>query len=189
MQADISNLPFPKNSVDLIFSEGALHHTDSTKESLLTLARLLKTGGRFLLYVYHRKGPVREFADDYIRDKLKAMTPQQAWEAMKPLTQLGIALGKIESEIEIPHSIDLLGIPAGRTSVQRLFYWHVAKTFFDPSLSFEEMNHINYDWFAPANCNRHRPEELRKWCAEADLKIEREVIENSGITIIAKKED
>ena len=50
------------------------------------------------------------------------------------------------------------------------------------------MNHINYDWFAPTNCNRHKPEELREWCAEAGLSIEREVIENSGITIIAKKE-
>ena len=187
MQADISNPPFPESSVDLIFSEGVLHHTDSTKETLLSLARLLKKGGRFMFYVYHRKGPLREFADDYIRDKLKTMAPQQAWEAMKPITQLGIALGKIEGEIDIPDTIDLLGIPAGRTSIQRLFYWHVAKAFFDPNLSFEEMNHFNYDWYAPKNCSRHTPEELREWCAEGDLTIEREVIENSGITIIAKK--
>ena len=115
------------------------------------------------------------------------MAPQKAWEAMKPLTELGIALGKIEGEIDIPETIDLLGIPAGRTSIQRLFYWHVAKAFFDPSLSFEEMNHLNYDWYAPKNCSRHTPEELREWCAEGGLTIEHEVIEDAGITIIAKK--
>ena len=95
--------------------------------------------------------------------------------------------GKIEGEIDIPDTIDLLGIPAGRTSIQRLFYWHVAKTFYDPNLTFEEMNHINYDWYTPANSSRHTPEELREWCSEGGLTIEREVIENSGITIIAKK--
>ena len=187
MQVDVSNPPFPEESVDLIFSEGVLHHTDSTKESLLSLARLLKKGGRFLFYVYNKKGPVREFTDDHIRDQLQAMAPQEAWEAMEPITQLGIALGELNAEIDVPRKIDLLGIPAGKTSVQRLFYWHVAKAFYDPNLSFDEMNHINFDWYAPANCARQTPEEIRNWCVEGGLKIEREVIENAGISIIARK--
>jgi len=36
--------------------------------------------------------------------------------------------------------------PGRRTSVQRLFYWHVAKAFYRPDLTFDEMNHINFDW-------------------------------------------
>jgi SAM-dependent methyltransferase len=187
MQADISKPPLPSNSLDLIFSEGVLHHTDSTKESLLSLARLLKKGGRFLFYVYHRKGPLREFTDDHIRNQLQSMPPQQAWEAIEPLTKLGIKLGKLDVEVDITQSIDLLGIPAGRTSVQRLFYWHIAKAFYDPNLSFEEMNHINFDWYAPANASRHTPLEIQEWCKEGGLSIEQEVVENSGITIIAKK--
>lgn len=187
MQADISNLPFPPGSVDLIFSEGALHHSNSTKGALLALARLLKNGGRFMFYVYRRKGPLREFTDDYVRDQLHAMTPQQAWEAMEPLTQLGIALGELNTEIDIPRPITFLGIPSGRINVQRLFYWHVAKTFYHPDLSFGEMNHINYDWYAPANAHRQSPEEVREWCAECGLSIEREVVEEAGITVIARK--
>ena len=64
LQADISDLPLPPESVDLIFSEGVLHHTNSTEGALKSLARLLKPGGRFLFYVYKRKGPIREFTDD-----------------------------------------------------------------------------------------------------------------------------
>jgi len=60
MQADISDLPFPERSVDPIFSEGVLHHTDSTRGAPLSLAKLPKPGGWFLFYVYRRKGPVRE---------------------------------------------------------------------------------------------------------------------------------
>lgn len=187
MQADLTNIPVPEQSVDMIFSEGVLHHTDSTKTALLNLAKLLKVGGRFLFYVYRRKGPVREFTDDYVRDKLQPMAPQQAWDAMEPLTQLGIDLGKLDIEIDIPQPIDLLEIPAGRINLQRLFYWHVAKMFYHPELSFDEMNHINYDWYAPRNAARQSIEEVRSWCAEASLEIEREVVEDAGITIVARR--
>ena len=188
LQADISDLPLPPGSVDLIFSEGVLHHTNSTEGALKSLARLLKPGGRFLFYVYKRKGPIREFTDDYIRDKLQAMSPDEAWQAMEPLTQLGISLGELNTEIDIPQPIDVLGIPAGKIDVQRLFYWHVAKMFYRPDLTFDEMNHINFDWYAPANAARQSPEEVRAWCAESGLIVEREVVEDAGITIIARKD-
>lgn len=187
MQADISDLPLPEGSVDLIFSEGVLHHTNSTEGTLKSLARLLKPGGRFMFYVYRRKGPIREFTDDYIRAKLHPMSPEDAWNAMEPLTQLGISLGELNAEIDIPKRIELLDIPAGRINLQRLFYWHVAKMFYRPDLSFDEMNHINFDWYAPTNAARQSPEEVRKWCAEANLTVEREVVEEAGITIIARK--
>ena len=187
LQADISDLPLPEGSVDLIFSEGVLHHTNSTESTLKSLALLLKPGGRFLFYVYRRKGPLREFTDDYVRAKLQTMSPDEAWRAMEPLTQLGISLGELDVEIDIPGPIDLLGIPAGRINVQRLFYWHVVKIFYRPDLTFDEMNHINFDWYAPANAHRQSPEEVRSWCAEVGLEVEREVVEEAGITVIARK--
>lgn len=187
MQADISNLPLKSSTVDLIFSEGVLHHTNSTRGALVSLAKLLKKGGRFLFYVYHKKGPVREFTDDFVRDQLQKMSPQDAWKAMEPLTELGIALGELNAEIDIPKPIELLGIPAGRINVQRFFYWHVAKAFYRPDLTFDEMNHINYDWYAPANAHRQSVEEVRQWCVECGLNIEREVVEDAGITIIARQ--
>lgn len=187
LQADISELPLPAGSVDLIFSEGVLHHTNSTEGALKSLARLLKPGGRFLFYVYKKKGAIREFTDDYIRDKLQSMSPDEAWRAMESLTQLGISLGELNVEIDIPQPIDVLGIPAGRINLQRLFYWHVAKMFYRPELSFDEMNHINFDWYAPANAARQSIEEVRAWCAESGLTVEREVVEDAGITVIARK--
>ncbi len=187
MQGDITNLPFAPSSIDIILSEGVLHHTDSTEKALKALASLLKPGGRFLFYVYKKKGPIREFTDDYIRDRLQTMAPQDAWLAMEPLTHLGAELGKLDIEIDIPQAIDLLGIPAGRVNVQRLFYWHVAKAFYHPDLSFDEMNHINFDWYAPVNAARQSPEEVRAWCAESGLVIEKEVVEDAGITVIARK--
>jgi len=187
MQADLNHLPLAPASVDVIFSEGVLHHTPSTRDALHALAPLLRPGGRFMFYVYRRKGPVREFTDDYIREQLQGMPPQEAWRAMEPLTRLGIALGKLEAEIDIPEPIDLLGIPAGRIDVQRLFYWHVAKAFYRPDLNFDEMNHINFDWYAPRHAHRQSIEEVRAWCGACGLAIERERVEDAGITIVARR--
>lgn len=187
LQADITDLPLSAGSLDMILSEGVLHHTDSTERALLSLTRLLKPGGRFLFYVYRCKGPLREFTDDYVRAKLQAMSPEEAWRAMEPLTRLGVALAELDGEIDIPEPIDVLGIPAGRINPQRLFYWHVAKVFYHPDLTFDEMNHINFDWYAPANAHRQSPEDVRRWCDAAGLVVEREVVEDAGITVIARK--
>jgi SAM-dependent methyltransferase len=188
LRVSLLELPFPDATVDLIFSEGVLHHTDSTQASLRYLARKLKPGGRFLFYVYARKGPIREFADDLVREQLRPMSDEEAWEALKPLTRLGMALGELKAEIDVPEDVPLLGVPKGKVDVQRLFYWHVCKTFYRPDLTLDEMNLINFDWFRPLNCHRSTPEQVRGYCASAGLAIERLNVQPAGITVVARKE-
>jgi len=187
LQTDVTSIPVPLASVDVIFAEGVLHHTDSPQSTFEALTGLLKRDGRFLFYVYRKKGPIREFTDDYIREKLQTLAPEAAWQALLPLTRLGKVLGELNVEIEVPEPIDMLRIPAGRINLQRFFYWHVAKAFYRADYTLDEMQHINFDWYAPKNAHRYTPEEVRAWCAKAGLIIERERIEESGITIIAKK--
>jgi SAM-dependent methyltransferase len=187
LQTSLLDLPLPESAVDVIFSEGVLHHTDSTERAIKYLATRLKRGGRLIFYVYRRKGPIREFTDDFIREKLRGMSKEDGWAAMLPVTRLGEALGKLNVEVDVPEAIPLLDIPAGRIDVQRLFYWHVLKAFYRPDLSLDEMNHVNFDWYAPINCHRQSIEEVRRWCGEASLAIERENVQEAGITIIARK--
>jgi arsenite methyltransferase len=184
---DITNLPFPENSVDVIFSEGVMHHTDSTERAFRSLAGKLKRGGRFLFYVYRKKGPIREFTDDYVRDRVRHLSPEQAWEALMPLTKLAKALGELDVEIDIAEPIDVLGIPAGKVNLQRFFYSHVCKLFYRSDLTLDELNLNTFDWFTPANAHRHTEEEVRWWCADAGLEIERENVQEAGITVVARK--
>lgn len=187
IRADISKLDIPESSVDLVFSEGVLHHTDSTERTLKHLAKKLVSGGRFLFYVYRKKALIREFTDDAIRDALRPLTDEEAWEALKPLTHLGIVLGKLGQEIDIAEPVPFLGIEAGKLDVQRFFYWNVCKAYYRPELSFDEMNHINFDWFRPLNCQRHTPEQIRTWCSEAGLEIEHMNIQEAGITVVSRR--
>lgn len=187
LQGSILELPIPDESVDLIFSEGVLHHTDSTEQALKSLAGKLKPGGRFLFYVYAKKAVIREFTDDYIRDQLKEMSDEEAWRALEPLTKLGIELGKKDYEIDVPEDVEFLGLKKGRINLQRFFYWNICKLYYRSDWTLDEMNHINFDWFRPINCLRQTPGEVRTWVAEADLLIERMDVQDAGITVVAKK--
>lgn len=187
LQADISCLDIPEGSLDIIFSEGVMHHTDSTEKTLKHLSGKLASDGRFLFYVYRKKALVREFTDDAIREALRPLTDEQAWEALKPLTKLGIALGEIGRDIEVTDSIPFLGIEAGKLDIQRFFYWNVCKAYYRPELTFDEMQHVNFDWFRPLNCHRHTPEEVGSWCGECGLEIEHMDIQEAGITVVARK--
>ena len=187
LQADLLNLPVPDASVDIIFSEGVLHHTDNTERAIKMLTTKLKPGGRFLFYVYVKKAVIREFTDDYIREKLRSLTDEQAWKALEPLTLLGEELGKLKVDVNIPEDIPFLGIKAGKIDIQRFFYWNVCKTFYRNDYSVDEMNHINFDWYRPLNCHRHTESEIRVWCGEAGLVIEQMNISESGITVVALK--
>lgn len=187
LQSDLMDLPVPDKSVDMIFSEGVLHHTDDTGRAVRYLSQKLKTGGRFLFYVYAKKSVIREFTDDHIREKLKGMSNEEAWEALIPLTKLGKALGELNLTIDIPEDIPLLGIPKGPMDLQRFFYWHICKAYHRPEFSLDEMNHMNFDWFRPLNCHRHTTEEVESFCQDAGLEIEHLNVQPSGITVVALK--
>ena len=189
LQCNLLDLPVPDGSIDIIFSEGVLHHTDSTEKSISYLAKKLKTGGRFLFYVYAKKAAIREFVDDHIRHSIGSLEDAEAWEALKPLTKLGIALGELNTEIDVPEDIPYLGIKKGKIDLQRFFYWNIFKAYYRPEFSLEEMNLINFDWYRPFNCHRHTPEEIREYCKNAKLEIEYMNVQEAGITVVAKKHE
>jgi SAM-dependent methyltransferase len=186
VQCDLHALPFRDGSCDIVFSEGVLHHTDSTKRAFDRVVRLVKPSGCIMFYVYRKKGPVREFTDDHIRAQLRNLPPDKAWRAIEPLTKLGIALGKLKATVDIEEDIPLPWHQGRQAGHPALLLLNVAKTFYRPEMSFEEMAHINFDWFAPANATA-KPRPGPSLVPRGWLQIEREVIEEAGITIIARR--
>lgn len=188
VQADVLQLPFTTETFDVIFSEGVLHHTPSTERALKSLAPLLRPKGEMLFYVYRKKGPLREFADDYIRNLVSPLPPERAWELLRPLTKLGQTLAELHAEVEVKEDIPYLGIKAGRYDVQRLIYWNFAKMFWNEQLGFEENHAVNCDWYGPRYAFRQTEEEVRRWCAECGLSIFYFNTEEAGFTVRAIRE-
>lgn len=185
VQADILQLPFAGGCFDTIFSEGVLHHTPSTAGAFRALVDLLSPGGELMVYVYRKKGPVREFTDDYVRSVIADLDPAEALAMLRPLTHLGRALAELKAEIDLPEDIPCLGIKAGRYDVQRLVYWHFAKVFWNDAYTFEENLATNFDWYHPAYAHRHTETEIRDWCEGSGLEITRFDAADSGYTVRA----
>lgn len=187
LQADLMDIPIDDGSMDIIFSEGVLHHTDNTGEAVATLTKKLKKGGKFLFYVYRKKAPIREFTDDHIRAAIGGLDDEAAWDALMPLTKLGETLGQNDIEIEVEEAIPFLGIESGKHSLQRLFYYTICKAFYREDIGLEEMNHINFDWFRPKNCHRHTKEEVEMFCADAGLNVQMLHEGAAGYTVVANR--
>lgn len=187
VQADALALPFPPDCFGAVFSEGVFHHTPSTRAALRAAARVLAPGGELHFYVYRKKGPIREFTDDYLRQQLAPLSDEQAWQVLRSLTRLAQALAESGGEVQVEEDIPLLGIRAGRQPVQRFIYWHFAKLYWNPAISFEENVHVNFDWYRPRYAYRHTAEELRHWLAEAGLHITWFHEQESGFSIRACK--
>ena len=187
VQGDALGLPYGDGAFDTIFSEGVLHHTPSTGAAIAEGARVLAKGGQFHFYVYKKKAPLREFADDHVRDELANLSNEEAWEAMRALTELGKALAGLKQTLVLPRDIKVLGLKEGTFDLQRFFYNNIAKVFWNDTMTFEENVHINFDWYRPAYAHRQTPEQVSSWCAEANLDVQRMEVDDSGITVIATK--
>ena len=182
IQADLMRLPFMKGAFDFIFGEGVLHHTPETKRAFEVLLDHLAPRGEMAIYVYKKKGPIREFCDDFIRQFTTKLSDAECWEFSKKMAILGEVLSDLNTEFEIPEDIPVLEIKAGKYNLQRFFYYHIFKCFWNDRFTMDENNLINFDWYHPENAHRHTPEEVKSWFQKAELRIIHFDISESGIT-------
>ncbi len=166
---------------DLIYCQEVLHHTADPRRAFLNLRRRLTPGGEIAIYVYKQKAPLREHADDFIRDRIAAMPYDEAMTHMRAVTELGRALSAIDRKVTVP-AVELLGIEAGEYDVQRLIYFFFLKCFWSRDLGFEASAAINYDWYHPQLCTRHTVAEVESWFSDAGLSVVHRLVDPYGIT-------
>jgi SAM-dependent methyltransferase len=189
VQGDLCALPFPERAFDYISSDQVLHHTPDTRAAFVGLTHKLRPEGRIAIYVYRRKGPIREFADDYIRERATKMPAEECYELCRRITLLGKALSDLKVDVAVSEEIPLLEIEAGTEDVQRFLYWNVLKCFWNEDYDFETNVIVNFDWYHPKYAFRHEPEEVRAWFDENGLSLERLNIVPSGISAVGDRSE
>lgn len=167
---------------DLIYSQEVLHHTADPAGAFRNLVGILAPGGEIAIYVYKVKPAIREFSDDYVRDRISDLPYDEAMAAMREITQLGRALSDLKVEVTVPE-VSVLDIPAGTYDVQRLIYNFFTKLFWSDELDFESNAAINYDWYHPQIATRHTLEEVEGWFTGSGLDIVHRVVDPYGITV------
>jgi SAM-dependent methyltransferase/uncharacterized protein YbaR (Trm112 family) len=171
IQGDLLRPPFKEKSFDFILSEGVLHHTPNTEEAFRKCCTLLKPGGEFAFYIYRKRGPIREFTNDYLRNIMRKTSLKESWEIAERITRLGKALSETKAKVIVPEDIPELGIKAGEIDIQRFIYWNFLKCFWNDELPFDENVIVNFDWFAPEHAHRHSASEVREWCHRNNIEI------------------
>lgn len=171
---------------DFIYSQEVLHHTADPKQAFSNLVKLLSEDGEIAIYVYKEKAPIREYTDDYIRERISKLDYDQAMIVSDQITQFGKALSDLDVKVNIPR-VDVLDIDEGEYEIQRLFYHFFMKCFWNDELTFKENSVINYDWYHPQDCTRHTLEEIEEWFSENNLQIVQKNIDYYGITMRGKK--
>jgi SAM-dependent methyltransferase len=171
---------------DFIYCQEVLHHTINPKHSFKNLVKLLDDDGEIAIYVYKQKAPIREFVDDYVRDRISGLSYEDAYKVSEQITALGKALADTKIMIKVP-GVDLLEIEPGEYDLQRFIYHFFMKCFWNPELSQNDNVVVNYDWYHPQLCTRHTIDEIKGWFDDCGLVIMQECVDYYGITVRGKK--
>jgi len=185
VHADVNRMPFPDGFFDYINCDQVMHHTPDPPATFKNLLAKLRPGGEITSYVYRKKAVIREYVDDYVRERIKDLSFQDAMEVCDGITRLGHAFAKLKTSVEIDADIPVLGITKGTYDVQRFLHWNVLKCFWNDEFDFFTNNVVNVDWYHPVYCFRYTPEEFRAWFEGLDVLAWDE--QEAGISCRARK--
>ena len=170
IRGDIANTGIIENSVDFIYCDQVLMHTEYPEETFSHLKNLLIPLGELACYVYSKKALPRELLDDFFRHKTHNISNDQLWEMSEQLTEIGKKLSELNVSFDCPE-VPLLGIKAGNYDIQRFIYWNFIKCFWNPNLGKEVSDSTNFDWYSPSNAKRFSKEEFELLINENNLDI------------------
>jgi SAM-dependent methyltransferase len=161
VQADIFNLPFA-NPFDLAYSIGVLHHLPDPKGGFLALAKHVKQGGRFSVWVYGKEGNLWiEKLVDPLRIHLTSKVPKFVTRCFSFILALPLYV-----------ALKLIYRPVQRSA---RFAWLKARLPYAEYLcaisgySFAENFWNVFDQLVAPTAFYHRREELQDWFAVAKM--------------------
>lgn len=141
LQADLKRLPLPSASFDFVFSIGVMHHDADTKAVFDAVARLVRPGGRYSVWLYRRN----QWWQEIVNSSLRGVTTRLPSAALKPFCHAGAVLG---------------GVPVINRTLNKVVN-------FSAHPSYENRVCDTFDWWAPRFQHHHTEAELCDWFQQA----------------------
>ena len=148
LQADLKHLPLEPASFDFVFSIGVMHHDADTRKVFDAVARLVKPGGRYSVWLYRRN----QWWQELINSGLRGITTRLPAPVLRPFCHLGAIAG---------------GIPVINRTLNKIVN-------FSAHPSYENRVCDTFDWWAPKYQFHHTVSELSDWFVAAgfeDLRV------------------
>jgi len=156
VQGDLLRPPFAAGGFDHIYSLGVLDHTPDPRAAFLAVARLLRPGGRFVVWVYPKEKPALERVIGLHR----AVSRRLPLSVLVALSRLTAPLGGLKRRMMASRVR-----PVARAGVALNLLTIGVSMHPDPEVRVCD----TLDWYAPKYLSRHTPGEVRGWFAEAGL--------------------
>lgn len=145
-QADLFRLPFAEETFDFIYSIGVLHHTPNCEAAFRSLVRLLKPGGKIVIWLYSGYNSLSYKMSDLYR-KVTPRLPNRLLHALcyvaVPLYHVDRALFRLRLR-PVAQALRIL-LPVSHDPLPE---WRVLDTF---------------DWYSPRYQSKHTYEEVFRW--------------------------
>lgn len=141
LQADLKKLPLEPASFDFVFSIGVMHHDVRTRDVFDAVARMVKPGGRYAVWLYRRNQWWQELVNNALRWRTTRMPPER----LERLCRVGAWLG---------------GVRVVNKTLNKLVN-------FSNHPHWENRLCNTFDWYAPQYQHHHTVDELLTWFQEA----------------------
>jgi 2-polyprenyl-3-methyl-5-hydroxy-6-metoxy-1,4-benzoquinol methylase len=170
VQGDVRQPPLKSEFFDLVYCDGVLHHTPDTKASFMALAKVVKPGGRFLVWLYRSDTKPIITVKNALVDLVWFLTRNLSYQNKMRLCYVAAVL-------------ILLGV-----HVSHLFGYKKRRLI---PLRQKAVN--LFDTISPKFNHRHTPEEVASWFREAgytdikDVSISDYRLDEGGFAIIGTR--
>jgi SAM-dependent methyltransferase len=156
VRGDLLRPPFAAGSFDHVYSLGVLDHTPDACAAFLALSRLLKPGGRIVIWVYPREKPALE----RIMNAHRAISARLPLPVLMALSRLTAPLGGLKRRLMASQNrlVSRAGVALNVLTIGVSMHP-------DPEVRVCD----TLDWYAPKFLSRHTFEEVRGWFETAGL--------------------
>jgi SAM-dependent methyltransferase len=156
VRGDLLRLPFAAGRFDQIYSLGVLDHTPDPRQAFLELVKLLKPGGRIVIWVYPRERGLVE----WIMNAQRAISTRLPVSLLERLCHLMAPIGGVKRNLMASRwrLIERTGVVLHLATIGVSMHP-------DPEVRVCD----TLDWYAPRYLSRHTPEEITDWFRDAGL--------------------
>ena len=156
VRGDLLRLPLAEGTFDHVYSIGVLDHTPDPRAAFLSLARMLKPGGRIAIWVYQRESPLVE----RIMDAHRAVSTRLPLGLLLAMSRAAAPIGLLKRRLMASRLrvVERAGVALHALTIGVSMH---------PDAEVRVCDTL--DWYAPKYLSRHTTEEVAGWFAEAGL--------------------
>lgn len=156
VKGDLLRTPFAEGSFDHIYSLGVLDHTPNPRAAFLSLAKLLKPGGRIVVWVYPKERPALE----RIINIHRSISKRLPLGLLLPLSRMMAPVGGLKRKMMLSKNRLIAKTGVGLNLLTIGVSMH-------PDSEVRVCDTL--DWYAPKYLSRHTFDEVSAWFKDAGL--------------------